>query len=69
MTQINDEHKYVIDMNKHRERMRIKDRLKRAEDKLDKILQVCQTNKKVDWDWAELTPKDEFQAIIEIINE
>ena len=44
MAEQNDDHKYVIDMNKHRERVRVKDKLKRAEEKLDKIREACEIN-------------------------
>jgi hypothetical protein len=69
MTELKDEHKYVIDMNKHLERSRVKERLKIAEKKLDALRDACQTNTKVDWDWAELSPNEEFKRLVEMIDE
>ena len=56
-------------MNKHRERVRVKDKLKRAEEKLDKIREACEINTKVDWDWAELSPNEEFKRLVEMLDE
>ena len=69
MAEQNDDHKYVIDMNKHRERIRVQDKLKRAEKKLDKLREACEINTKVNWDWAELSPNQEFERLIEMIDE
>ena len=41
----------------------------RAEEKLDKIREACEINTKVDWDWAELSPNEEFKRQEEMLDE
>jgi hypothetical protein len=36
---------------------------------LEKIREICEINTKVSWDWAELTPAEEFQFIVDLIDE
>ena len=36
---------------------------------IEKIANICETNTKVDWTSAEITPNEEFKNIIDIIAE
>ena len=36
---------------------------------IEKIVNICETNTKVDWTSAEITPNEEFKNIIDIIAE
>jgi hypothetical protein len=40
---------------------------KEAKEILKQVKIMCETNTRVNWDWAELTPAKEFQAILDFI--